>query len=280
MQLATATLDEVVDKVGPLAEIAPRLERGTEWTAQQHMNARRTEPDLEKRQALRNRWYYTNDASLNSVEKGKSVIYLGRGELIFDNLVDAVRQLIQNDNYRPPEETAYAFKRAPTTIRANHDDLGLKKHDDEFSYFVIKTLKGRDGLNPVQIVVAERPYGQAEDFEDNMKMLHDAGINETRVWVPNPEYVKQMNSKGGPIVRAGRLFDFGIGSGFDASGRGVDFPYFALRGVRERSAEGAAPQIAELLDERTTMALKTGQAFQYQGNLYVPVSNNAQVKLE
>jgi len=278
MQLATATLDEVVDLAGPLSETAPKFERGTEWSAWQHMNARRMEPDIEKRQVLRNKWYWTNDSVLYPVEKGKSVIYLGEGGLILDNIAEAASQLMQTNNYRPGEEKAYAFKRAPTTVRAEHDSLGLKRHDDEFSYFVIKTLKGRDGLNPSQVAIAERPYGQAEDFEDNMKMLHDSGIHETRVWILNPDYVKEM-SKQGPISRASWLDWFGGDSWFFAFERDVDDASFGLRGVlKKEGAESAAPKI-EVLDERTASALKTGQAFQYQGNLYVPVSSNAQVKL-
>ncbi len=261
MQLATATLDEVVDKFGPLAEIAPKFERGTEWSAQQHINARRTEPDSKKREALRNRWYWTNDSALYPIEKGKSVVYLGRGDLILDNILEATSQLRQNNNYRPGEEIAYAFKRAPTTVRAGLDDLGLKRHDDEFSYLVIKTLKGRDGLNPIQLIIAERPYGQAEDFEDNMKMLRDAGINETRVWILNPDYIKEMN-KQGPIARVSGLDRFGNDSGFDAGVRNVDDPYGGLRGGLKKSAEGAAPKIDPATVSYTNLLKNTELAVQ------------------
>ena len=277
MQLAT--IDEVVDEVGPLIETVPKFEPGTVWSARQHMNARRTEPDPEIRQLLRNKWYRTNNSSLFELGKnGKAVAYLGDGTLIFGDLAEAVRQLTgETGNYRPGEEAAYAFKRAPDTVRAELDGLRLRNHNDEFSYFTISTLKGREGLNPLQVVVAEKPYGQAEDLEGNMKMLHDSGISETRIWVLNPDYVKQMAAQG-PIARASGLGGFVGGSRFGAVGRDVGGAGGGLRGVRRRSAEGA-PKIPEVLDEATTAALKTGQAFRYDGQLYVPVSSNAQVRL-
>ena len=230
------TLDEVVDKMGPLIEIVPKFEPGTLWTAQQHMNARRTEPDQEKRKDLKNRWYWTYDSALYSVEKDKGAFYLGRGNLIFDNLAEAVQQLQLNQNYRPGEEAANAFKRAPDTVRAALDDLKLRKLYDELSYFVINTSKGREGLNPAQVIVAERPYGQAEDFENNMKMLLDSGIQETRVWILNPNYVKQMAAKE-PIARGSWLGSSADDFVFDAVGNLVGFPYAVVRGKVYKAAE-------------------------------------------
>ena len=63
-------------------------------------------------------------------------------------------------------------------------------------------------------------YGQGDDFAKNMKMLKEAGIKETKIYVLNPDYVRKHAAKG-QFARASWLGNFYIGSRFSASGRGI-----------------------------------------------------------
>lgn len=235
----TATLEEgtLENIVGKLAETFPQLERSTIQHAYQITTERRTNPEL------RDTEFYTADSALYTVEKEGSrnevFLYLGRGDTnpIFNNIEEATQQLIQTRNYFPPREDIEAVKSAESTLRVKLSDLKLQKSDYGFSYFEIDTAN-YDKLNSEQRRVAEHVYGQEENFEQNMEMLRQNGINKTEVSVLNPDYVKQNAPQDGALVRASSLHNFYFDSWFKAYIRSV-VSLDGLRGV-PNVAEGGA----------------------------------------
>ncbi|MDP3728100.1 MAG: hypothetical protein Q8R18_01465, partial [bacterium] len=77
-------------------------------------------------------------------------------------------------------------------------------------------------------------HGSGDAFIHVMKMLADANIKETKVYVLNPEYV-QKNTKEGAIGRASWLDFFDDNSNFNADGRSFNYNS-RLRGVRRRAS--------------------------------------------
>ncbi len=237
-QTAEITLETLV---GPLAKIFPQLERDTILHSDQLMTERRTNPEL------RNQWFYTADSSLYTVEKeggiDEAFLYLGREPTnpIFNNIGEATQQLVKTRNYIPSSEDVGAVVKAESTLRVKLSGLGLQKSNDEVYYFEIQT-DNYDKLNPEQRRVAKRVYGQGNDFIENMEMLNKAAIRKTRVYVLNPEYVKNNVPQDGAIARASGLYGFVLGSRFFADGRDVDF-HLGLRGVRKILAYPPAKQV-------------------------------------
>ncbi|MEK6809255.1 MAG: hypothetical protein AABY40_01145, partial [Nanoarchaeota archaeon] len=64
----------------------------------------------------------------------------------------------------------------------------------------------------------------------NMKMLKEAKIGETKIYVLNPDYVRQ-HAEEGAVGRASWLNEFGSNSNFDADGRNFD-DHGSVCGVR------------------------------------------------
>jgi len=186
--------------------------------------------------ASRNRWFYTADSAVYAVERvdgmGEVFLYLGRGETnpIFNNIEEATERLIRSGDYIPSQEDVKAVKSAKTTLRVKLSDLILQGTDHVFRHFEIDTAC-YGSLNEHQRRVAERVYGSGEDFVANMKMLNEAGITKTRIYVLNPGYVEKNVKQNGALVRASRLGPFVLDSWFYAFECYVDL-HLGLRGVR------------------------------------------------
>lgn len=202
--------------VGPLAKKFSQLVRGTILHADQLTNERRTAEDP-LRAELRNQMFYTADSPLCTVEDGEGILYLGRNKVnpVFNNLVEAALQLIATGHYIPPKADMEALINAEDTLRVRLSDLGLQETISEWSYFEIDTAD-YNGLNEHQRTVAERVYGQGNDFIENMKMHNDVGIMKIRIYILNPDYVKNNVPQGGALAWASRLVGFPNDSRFDA----------------------------------------------------------------
>jgi len=215
--------------VGPLAETFPQLIRGTIL----HSDALTTERRLNSK--LRNQWFYTADSNVYTIEDDEAVWYLGREPTnpIFNNIEEATQQLIRTGDYILPNEKRgeiNAVIKAEDTLRVRLSDLRLLGGGGVFLYFGIDTANyGK--LNPEQRRVAERIYGQGDDFVGNMEMFNESGITKTRVYVLNPDYVKRNVPEDGGLARASRFVLFGFDSRFYAVSWFVDF-HFGLRGAR------------------------------------------------
>ncbi len=182
---------------GRLAETYPQLDPNTIQHSAEITNDRRTNSDL------RNQWFWTADFPMYAME-GEAVLYLAPREhnLAFKNLPEAVKQIRQNGNYKPSQEDVASVvesAKSGQTLRVKLSDLRLEEDNDEWCHFNIDT-ENYDSLNASERALAERAYGQGDDFAKNMKMLNKAGIKTTRFYVLNPNYVEE-NVEDGAISR-------------------------------------------------------------------------------
>ena len=213
------TLDTLT---GPLLKTAPQFEPGTRRHADQITDERRTAEERLRRE-LRNQWIYTADSAVYTVEDGEVFLYLGREPTnpVLNNIEEAVEQLLKTGNYRPKPADIEAVVKAEGTLKVKLSDLELQRLNDELFHFEINTAD-YSSLNVKQREVAERVYG-GRDFIKNMKMLNEAGIINTIIYVLNPDYVKKNVPQNGAIARASRLEDFGGASGFLACDNLVNY---------------------------------------------------------
>ena len=202
---------------------------------------------------LRNVGFYTADGQLYFLageEKTPSLAMTRQPQnLVLRHIDDAFTQLVETANYHPDVTEAQQAIEAPDTVVIDLTKLRLEKHNDEYSALVISTTKYDKKLNAEERKLAERVYEQGDNFVANMRMLSDAGISETRVFMLNPKYV-QKEAKDGAVGRASWLGCFIDDSSFNAVVRGVNDG--RLRGVRrvvvpkgdtpEKSVVPSAPQ--------------------------------------
>ena len=228
-------LEGLVNETGVLAKTFSKLDPDTIQHASGITNDRRTLEDKEKRQELRNKWFWTADSSLYRVEDGEAVLYFGNRDtnLIFKNIDEATIQLLRDNNYVPSREDIKSVVdsvETGNTLRIKLSELELKGDNNEWKYFDIDT-SDYDNLNSTQREFAENIYGQGDDFIKNMEMFEKAGKFITRVYVFNPDYIKENVEEDGAIARASWLSNFGNDSDFYAYGRDVDSSDDSLRGV-------------------------------------------------
>ncbi len=230
------TLDTLVNIPGNLKTVYTAAVPGTLRHVDELMTERRTNP------SLRSLWFYTADAELYFMDNGRPKLAMTReaDNLVLRHIDDAFAQLTSTGNYVPPQTEAEEAITASTTEVFDLSELKLEKHDDEFSFMEVSTAK-YDKLNSEQRRLAERVYGKGDDFVLNMKMLEQAGIDTTRVYVLNPDYVKE-HAKDSLVGRASWLYNFYVNSYFGADVRSI-YSNSRVRGVRrEVTAEGDAPK--------------------------------------
>ncbi len=212
---------------GDLSEAYKQCVPGTISCVDQLTNERRINPEL------RNQSFYTADGEVYSVDGETPTLRITREAVnpILKNIDDAFTQLTQNNNYQVLPTDFAAVKTALDTVTIDLTKLNLQGNSKEWRYLAISTTK-YDQLQPEERTLAERIYGQGTDFVENMKMLSDAEITITRVYVLNPDYVKE-HAKEGAIGRASWLGNFNDISNFSAVVRNIYYN-FRVRGVRKQ----------------------------------------------
>lgn len=281
MDTATATLDEVVEEFGPLDRtyglfVPNTINTGTQLSAERITN-----------ETLRDKWFYTANTGLATIRNGKLLLGIG-GNAAFNVVFGADTESVCTElkdkgyvNLKPYQIGAILIlEKSGEVVFVDPKNLNLQGNDSEYMSFPIRTANYDKDVTTARAPFVNAGFGSGDMLSRVMDNLKSNGnISETGVYTMNPEHAAENFRDNEIVARAGRLGVFGVDSRFSAVGRDVGYAGGALRGVLRKSAEGAAPQIVESLDKRITLALDTGQAFQYQGQLYVPVSNNAQVKL-
>jgi|GEM_PF-1639707 len=227
---------------GNLRNAYKKLQPGTLCHVDELTTERRTNPDL------RSQWFYTADGNVYSVDNGTPTLHITReaANPILNNIDDAFTQLTTNGNYKVLQVDFDAVKSAADTVTIDLTKLTLQGNDPEWCYIKIPTKtpsvmnKGYNKLNQEERKLAERVYGQGIDFVENMKMLKDVGITETRVYVLNPTYVQEKATES-PVGRASWLNIFDSNSSFGAVDRNIS-DNNRVRGVhREEVARSASP---------------------------------------
>lgn len=221
---------------------------------------------------------------------------------VLKNIDDAFEQLHQNHNYRPVQADVEQALAAPETVLIALPSLRLSGDEAEWGYLKIGTTPAKyDKLNDEERKLAERVYGQGDDFPKNMKMLKDAHIGGTRIYVLNPDYVREHAAEAA-IARASWLdsFDdpysyfyavdraFGGGSCVRGVRKKTDGDKFSaqksdsssdfLRRGASDSEQVPAGRDTQNDFPEIQKSLEAGRTFEYKGQLYVPVSNKAGVK--
>ena len=229
--------------VGLLAETYRLLRPETILHADELMKERRTNEEL------RNQLLYTADGLIYLLqgENRTPTLAITRGSsnpLFQDFKIDEYcQQLRENKNYRPtPEETSRALQ-AEDTVLVDLTKLELQGDDQESRHLTINT-QNYNGLNSEQQKLAERVYGKGQDFGLTMRILADAGILDTRVFVLNPDYVC-IGAKENSLGRASWLSSFSISSYFSAYGRIVNYRDHT-RGVRRDDVARSAASESEV----------------------------------
>lgn len=245
--MAQATGMALESIVGPLAKSYPQLERSTIQHGAQ-INDARMHAEEPLRTELRDASFYTADFPLYIVEGDKVILYLatGKNNLIFDNIGEATAQLLGEKNYVPNKDGIDKVVKSGTTVRINLSNVRLKglrwagAFNDEISYLEINTNNYAD-LTEDEKKLAGVPYGNGNNFQENMNGINKEGIGQARICVLNPYYVKKNVPQDGAIARACRLSFFQCDAGFDAGGRSVGNPTFYLRGIPNTAATNYFP---------------------------------------
>ena len=252
---------------GNLKDGYNQLQPGTMLHVDQLMNERRTNEEL------RTQWFYTADGEVYLLDGARKTPTLAMTREAYNpvlrNIDAAFEELTQKQNYRPTQADVQQALAAPDTLLVALPNLRLNKHDAEFSYLTLGTTPAKyNKLNDEERKFTERVYGQGNDFVLNMKMLKDAGISETRIWLLNPEYV-QKHAEKGAIARASWLGDFSSNSQFGASDRSIG-GRGRVRGVRRGVvAEGGAQKNKGPYRENAFVGPSFDEILEYSAS-YVP----------
>ena len=162
----------------------------------QLMNERRTNP-VTPDGNLREQSFQTADGQIYFLQGKNNVptLAITRGSfnpLFQDSKIDeyckemagVVAKSRDSRYYPTPDETLRALH-AEDTVVVDLTKLRLQGNNAEFIYLAIDTSKYHT-LNSEEQKLAQRVYGQDDNFTQTMTMLADAGIRETQVYVLNP----------------------------------------------------------------------------------------------
>ena len=220
--------------VGTLAKTYRLLRPESILHVDELMKERRTNEEL------RGQCFYTADGEIYFLQGKKNVptlaITRGRSNPLFrDSKIDQYcQQLIENSNYHPTDQETSLALCAKDTAVINLTKLRLQGGVEQKSRYLAIDTQNYNRLNPEEKKLAERVCGKGQYFVENMKMLADDGIRETKVFVLNPDYVR-IHAAGNSLGRASWLYYFDD-SRFDTSHRCVSEPD-AVRGVRRKNVK-------------------------------------------
>lgn len=169
--------------------------------ADELMTGRRNNPHW------RDQRIYAADGMIYFVEKEipKLAITRIQNNPFLRNIDDAVEQLASRGNYRPTSREVSLAIHAQDTVIIDLTEVGICPKSDltgtnnAYGYITIPTTGYHGHLNyPELKKVVQRLYGRGRDFVRNMKMLSDVGIEQTRIYLPTPDYVREQ-AAGSPI---------------------------------------------------------------------------------
>lgn len=249
------TLEIIVDN---LRDGYHQLVEGTFQTAAQVQDKRRTHSDKQKRVNLQNSRFYTADGQ-GYFPVGDDVewaITLGEHNLVLRHLGDTVTssygQLVGTRNFLPGNDEAQVAKSAEGTLVVRMSGLRLSGSDQGSHEWRCLAIRTEDGF--VNTEVGYKAPNKDENqviawfgyTSKNLAMLRTSPrkIQETRIYVLNPAYVREKVAQNPPynsVWRASGLNSFSNNSSFFASVHKVYYPE-ALYGVCHRVAEGDAPK--------------------------------------
>ena len=228
---------ELENIVGNLRDAYKKVEPGTLLHSDELQAARVTDP------SLRNVGFYPADGNIYHLKEGVPHLAITRegDNPVLRHIDNAFTQLIKTGNYRPSAKDVVSALASETTLDIDLTTLRLQGDNAEWKYLLINP-KSYDGFNPEEEKLAERVHGSGPAFAATMKMLADARIKETRIYVLSPDYVRKHATEAA-IERASWLNNISGNSYFVAGDRNININD-RLRGVRRRASvsEQFAPE--------------------------------------
>lgn len=229
------------NRIGKLAEIYRKLDPDTIQQSDEITTERQTNEDL------RGNGLWTANLGLYRIDDAKLRYGIGCrktfNKIAGQDIKKFCEQLIGEDNYLLTNEQITSLDELGSDILwVAPSGLELEQGNDEYCYFKINTVKYDEGLNQEQRKIAEKVYGQGNDFKKNMEMFKDVRIDTTKIFVLNPSYVKTHVKGDSVIARVCWLYSFGNDSDFGAGDWGVGSSSSCLRGV-PKVAEGDTRKI-------------------------------------
>ncbi|MEK6900391.1 MAG: hypothetical protein AABX05_04680 [Nanoarchaeota archaeon] len=220
---------------GNLPDAYKQLQPGTMLHADELLKERRDNPEL------RDYCFHTADGAIYFMDKGVPTLLLTRRgqHPVLKHIDDAYDQIFNKDCHYVvlPEDLESALQ-SPDTLVIPLPSISLtSKHGGD--YLVIGTdPNSYNKLNIEGRRLAERLYGQGEDFVQNMNHIKkERKRAETRIHVFNPDYVRKFASKNA-IARTSCLDRVDDDLDICTDLRGTT-PYFIVhghvRGVRKKT---------------------------------------------
>lgn len=219
---------------------------GTIQHVDELMNERRTNSEL------CSKWFYTADGIVYSVDNGIPTLRITREEKnpILNNIDNVFPQTIQEYKYSVSENEFNSIKESFDTVTIDVTKLTLHIGVDGRRFLPIPTrpiptikhsvtIQGYNRLNSEDRKLAERIYGQGNDFVENMQMLHDADIKCTLIYVLDPMEIKSF-AKENAIGSVLWLNNFFNDSNFSTNIHSINTSY-RLRGERKISTLSPSP---------------------------------------
>jgi len=223
---------------GNLRDAYLQLQPGTMLHVDQLMNERQTNENL------RNKGFYTGDGEIYFLDAGKTPTLAITREAynpVLKNIGDAFEQLVNCGGYPVNKNDLEQALAATDTVQIALPNLRLLGDEKEWRYLAIGTTPSKYGrLNDEERKFVERVYGKGDDFIQNMKMLENAKIIETRIYVLNPDYVRKQAQEGA-IARASWLQVFFNNSDFNAGFYNIN-NHNCICGIRRSTREADTAQ--------------------------------------
>ena len=227
---------------------------------------------------LRSLSFSTADGNIYHMKDGVPHLAMTRDRYnpILRHIYSAFTELATT-GFHPSAEDVTSALASESTVDIDLTKLRLQR-DGTTRCLAIPT-QSYSSLNAEERILAERVHGSGDAFVAVMKMLADARIRETRVYVLNPDYVRE-HAKEAAIGRASWLNSFNHDSYFSANAVNIRVNS-RIRGVRHRwgVSEPIAPvgrvaqgvdylalyqiiladpeQAREALDDKSALALRT-----------------------
>jgi hypothetical protein len=177
------------------------------------MNKRRYEEELRKQS------FRTADFPMYTLEKKKAVLYLAKKENnpILKNTEEAINELKELGLYMPTKKDIEEVIESAGTLRIVLSDLidfenCLSFEETDCGGVCLKIdPKDHGCLNQVQRPLAERVYGQGNDFVENMKMLRECNVHRAEIDIVDLSEINNLIkycTKGRPISAIPNLSSF------------------------------------------------------------------------
>jgi hypothetical protein len=244
--LATRFLRDVRPEGGTLADLVALFREDSIRDGADITNERRTAPDPQLKQELRDtRFYVANVSAAERNPDGTVYHYLtdkvGFNEIYVPSIKDVCEQLLDPEtggfyHFTPNQkETLYRLVESGHAVKAKASKLGLRGNNTKFRTKFRSVGIPTDKVSSLAESVrrfAEMGYGMGSDLRKNIEMLRTSPpeISVAEMYFVDPNSVIEHSEVGEVVGGACWLWSFGGRSCFVAGIKNVDHPDFGLRG--------------------------------------------------